>query len=217
MTQFLKRYFSSRGNSAGFGLQDDEWRRGRGLPKINLLQQSRIRPASRLTVAGLLVVLVLEAIFLAIVYGDLTTARDDVDIQRQVLAGLQQREDQLAEKVQTLYQTIDQLQPTEQERNVVEDSYRELTEGRVAWGAYMSALFGTVVSGVRFETVSTEPTGGNAEVFGTATNAAVMRSFQSEIVKASDILELNSLRWEEEEASLDFSASFTLKETSGNE
>ena len=214
MTKLLKRYFSRRGRTVGLALPSDEWRR---VPKINLLLIGRSRPASRTTVAALLAILLVEAIFLWTIYGDVTAARDDSEEQRRELILVQRTEDRLAAKVQTLYQAIDQLQPAEQERSVFEISYTELVKDRVEWGAYMLALFGTEVPGIQFQSVSTEPTSGNAEVFGVATSAAAMRSFQSEIANASDILDLISLRWAEGDASLDFSASFNMVGTSSDE
>ena len=85
-------------------------------------------------------------------------------------------------------------------------------------------LLGTEVPGTRFDTVIAVTESGEANLFGKASDVGAMVRFQSEIAGVAEILDLQSLRWQEieqgteeeteeeteQDHQIDFSAVFKL-------
>ena len=211
MTQQLGKYLARALGTAAYRSHDADWRH---VPKINLLASGR-RVSNRTLIIGAAVVFLIEAILLLFFYADLTSVRDDTEAERRLL---QSQELLLAaeeQDVQELHRELGQFQPGETIAQT--GAYGELTAAHISWGAAISRLFQSEVPGVTFQSIVATPESGSTEVFGTAGEVRDMVRFQSEIQGASGILELLSLRWQEGDASLEFSAAFSVRQAANSE
>lgn len=187
----------------------EPWRQ---VPKINLLRSAGERRGriSRSLRVGLFAVLLIEVLLAGIAYRNLSAVREDMRDARDILNAVGRQTEAISATVQNLHRRIDErklaLGEERQEKT-------ELSSSRVDWGASLMALFGAEVAPVAFNSVVVRPAAGEVDVTGVAQNISAIVAFQSEIKDASLLLDLQSMRWEESDSSLDLFATFKIRAT----
>ena len=186
------------------GLGGEDWRR---VPKINLLPKTGRTPTARLVIGALILVLVIEGIVALTMSTGLSSTRDDTEQTRLALAGAERQLTFIETEIQGLHSQIDQLR---RGSGTSADVHAAIDAKRVDWGASIAGMFSAQVPGVRFESVVADTPAGKVMISGTADNVAGVVGFQAQLGQASDLVVLESLRWEEGEESLSFSADLSV-------
>ena len=187
----------------------EPWRQ---VPLINLLDSAggRRRTMYKVLRGGLVAVLLLETLLAGAAYRNLSALREDVRAAQDELNAVARESEAVSATVQNLHRRIDErklaLGEARQEKTA-------LTSSRVDWGASLMALFGAEVAPVAFNSVVMRPAAGEVDVTGVALDISAIIAFQSEIKEASVLLDLQSMRWEEGDSSLDLFATFKIKAT----
>lgn len=202
VTRLLSR---ARWGAARGGPQGGDWRR---VPKINLLPGRRAGLTKSHLIGALVAVLVIAAVFLFNTYMGLSSAQDQTERNRQALQAATKKLSVIEEELQNL---ITKKADLEQKRKADEQAILAATSEQIDWGASLSALLSTQGPGVRFEAITTKPDSRAVEVAGVATDVNAMVVFQSYVANVSDLLDLQSLRWQEGDSSLNFVASFMAR------
>ena len=187
----------------------EPWRQ---VPKINLLRSAEGRRGriSKSLRVGLFAVLVVEVLLAGIAYRNLSAVQEDMRGAQDELSAVGRQSEAVAATVQNLHRRIDErklaLGEERQEKS-------ELTSSRVDWGASLMTLFGADVAPVTFNSVVVRPSASEVDVTGVALDVSAIIAFQSEIKDASLLLDLQSMRWEEGDSSLDLFATFKIRAT----
>ena len=84
-------------------------------------------------------------------------------------------------------------------------------------GTSIAGIFSAQVPGVRFESVVADTSTGRVMISGTADDVGGVVGFQAQLRQTSDLVVLESLRWENGGASLSFSADLRVKKTGAGE
>ena len=105
MNQFLTRILSRRKGPVA-GAEVDYWRR---VPKIDLVTRTQTRRTSPLIVAGLVLVVLVEVLFIQNIYRERTANQEGAEELKTELQRAQGREDQIAEAVSGLSDQITAL------------------------------------------------------------------------------------------------------------
>ena len=205
MTQPLQDYLGRRRGPTHPGLEGEDWRR---VPKINLLPRIGRTSTAKLVIVGLILVLVIEGIVALTMSAGLSGIQDDTEQTNLALAGAERQLTFIETEIQDLHSQIDQLR---RGSGTSEDAFTAINAKRVDWGASIAGMFGAQVPGVRFELVVTDTSTGKMIISGTADDVAGVVGFQAQLAQASNLVLLESLRWEEGEASLSFSADLSVK------
>ena len=211
MTQLLQGYLGRRRGPTRPGLDGEDWRR---VPKINLLPTIRRTATAKLVILGLILVLAIEGIVALTVFNDLSGTRDDTAQTSLALSGAERRLTFIETEIQDLHSQIDQLR---RGSGTSEDAFTAIDAKRVDWGASIAGIFGAQIPGVRFELVVTDTSTGKVILSGTADDVAGVVGFQAQLAQASNLILLESLRWEEGEASLSFSADLSVRKGGAGE
>ena len=194
-----------RGPSAGARVEP--WRQ---VPRINLLQPAggRRRTMSKVLRGGLVAALLIETLLAGAAYRNLSAVREDVRAAQDELNAVGRQSEAVSATVQNLHRRIDErklaLGEARQEKTA-------LTSSRGDWGTSLMALFGAEVAPVAFNSVVVRPTAGEVDVTGVARDISAIIAFQSEIKDASLLLDLQTMRWEEGDSSLDLFATFKIR------
>ena len=204
MTQLLQGYLGRRRGPTRPGLESEDWRR---VPRINLLPRTGRTPTAKLVIVGLILFLVIEGIVALSMSTGVSGTRDDTEQTRLALAGAERRLTFIETEIQDLHSQIDQLR---RGSGTSEDAVSAIDAKRVDWGASIAGMFVAQIPGVRFESVVTEPSTGKIAILGTADDVAGVVGFQAQLGQASNLVLLESLRWEEGEESLSFSADLSV-------
>ena len=211
MTQLLRGYLSGNRGSAKFGLLGNEWRR---VPKIDLLPPKGRGPIGTLLVVAMVLLLAVEAVLLWNLLSALSDAQAPKDQRARALLTVERQLATAETEVQRLNAEKDQLQ---RGRGNVDEAQEELASAHMDWGTVLTAIFEAEIPGILFDSVITAPGAGGVGVVGTAENIEAIVSFQARIGDRADILDLQNLQWKEVDASLSFSAEFTVRRPPGGE
>ena len=196
----------------------DAWR---SVPKINLLSSSKPRINFTMFSVGLVALLVVEAIVLLFLYLGFEGAKDDRDEAQLAFDAVLKLDSIISSEIQELHAQIERVTQIQTEAERVN---ADIVSSRVDWSTSLSVLLGTEVPGTRFDTVIAVTESGEANLFGKASDVGAMVRFQSEIAGVAEILDLQSLRWQEieqgteeeteeeteQDHQIDFSAVFKL-------
>ena len=104
----------------------------------------------------------------------------------------------------------DQLESLTAEQDLISLAYARITTERTDWASSIDALLRAETPDVRFTKIEAKP-GGKVEAAGTAAGPAAMVEFQGRMRVVEDILDLQSLKWEEGDSALLFTASIQVK------
>ena len=194
MTGLLRarpRVFGRRSRRNGH----EDWR---AVPRIDILGTGTSWPLRSVLLTGLVVVLLIEALFVLSLFRGMSSARSDVEEAARALGALDGR---MAYEDTWLASLYEQLAAPDGAGSMDE----KRIAGRIDWSGPLAALFGTGGPSVRLASVVTNPDG-VIEVRGTASSVAAMGEFQERVRAVSAVLELRSLAWEEIGSSLSFTA-----------
>ena len=183
------------------------WQR---VPRINLLSPPRQFSARIILLRVLLVLAILLTGFLLQAWYldkqdhndaieragvEIASVQQDLDVGQQALAGLET-----------------QVSELRQARDQAEARLEQATVGRVDWGNALGALYlAQAQEGVSFTSVS-GATGGQVTVVGTFADLVAKAAFDQQIERASQLLELLSIRVESLEGLRLFTATFQIKQ-----
>lgn len=199
MTGVLGRLFSSK-TARG---QADPWSR---VPRVNVLPRRRAASRKGLARFVLVGVIVLIGAFLAL---QITQGSDDQTRTEAVRKELQQVQVQVA----TGQQAIDELQAkvdaARAEAESAQASYQQLISGKSNLYGGLSALLGSQVEGVRYDTVTITPDG-LVSLHGGAESVDAMSKFQARLRSISSEIKLLNIGFESTGPALKFSASLQV-------
>ena len=170
---------------------------------------------------ALVALLVVEAIVLLFLYLGFEGAKDDRDEAQLAFDAVLKLDSIISSEIQELHAQIERVTQIQTEAERVN---ADIVSSRVDWSTSLSVLLGTEVPGTRFDTVIAVTESGEANLFGKASDVGAMVRFQSEIAGVAEILDLQSLRWQEieqgteeeteeeteQDHQIDFSAVFKL-------
>ena len=204
MTLGLRRTRPWRGHS----VQESNWRQ---VPRISLLPREKASPITPL-VLGLLALLVVEGLALQYLYRDMSSINggasdlSEREREREVLGV----ESAIADHEDEIRAVRDQLESLTAEQDLISLAYARITTERTDWASSIDALLRAETPDVRFTKIEAKP-GGKVEAAGTAAGPAAMVEFQDRMRVVEDIHDLQSLKWEEGDSALLFTASIQVK------
>ena len=185
--------------------QDRHWRR---VPKVDILPSRRATsPTVSILRAIFLVVLLGEAFFIQGWYRDRV---DTVRVTEETTPQLQAAELQLSDQTQALDALRTELSQLQNRRNSREKEFRAVAEGHVDWSVVLSTLFEAEAVGARFLSVFGDPDG-EVTLEGIATETVAVRTLPAQLTGVSEVLDLQSIRWELETDPPDFTAIFRVR------
>ena len=196
----------SNGGSPGTALPlDRSWRR---VPKVNILvgQRTGVISASRLRLVFLLILLV-EAFFIQGWYRGQTEAIQEIDSKETRSQAL---ESDLAGRQQALDALRTQISQSKVQRSNKLQEFQAITGDNIDWNAVFARLLSAEASGARFLSVVAQPSG-ELTLDGVATSPEAPRTLLSQLTSVSDVLDLQSLRWAQDNEPPTFTAIFRVR------
>ena len=207
MRQLLKRGPTAAETATSGASPAKHWQR---VPKINLVSPQRGAPVGLLA-KGIAVLLVVEIIVLAVVYRDLGAKRATVDEEGPRAAAVESQLSTKEQELEDLYTRRDEIVEGHQS---LERAAEAVKSGQVEWGASLAALLGEEAPGVRFESVTAVPETGEVNVVGILEDENSLVMLDAHIEAVSDILEWKSSNVAQTDASLEFTATFGVRNAS---
>ena len=180
-----------------------DWRQ---VPRIDLLSApGRRHRLARNAKAGLLLVLLAEAVLGFQLYSGLSSAQAEADKARQRLQALRLEDERLAGEVQDLHARLDQ-----QRGHGSTTAQADLTAGHIDWVPPLASLFGAQVEGLSFDSVEIDTAAGEARIAAKAENVEAVVRFQAEVRLASRYLGIRQLSWEDADPALNLRATLNI-------
>ena len=203
------RRLLERGSAAGlYGVVPSHDRHWRRVPKVDILPSRRATsPTVSILRAFFLVVLLGEAFFIQGWY------REGVDafrVAEETTTQLRAAELQLGDQQQSLDTLRGQLSQLQNRRSSREQEFQAVAAGHVDWSVVLSTLFEAEALGSRFLSVAGTPDG-EVTLEGIATGPVAMRTLPTQLTGVSDVLDLQSIRWESGSDPPAFTAIFRVR------
>ena len=184
---------------------DRHWRR---VPKVDILPSRRATsPTVSILRAIFLVVLLGEAFFIQNWYRKRV---DTVSVAEETTPQLQAAELQLTDQIQAVDVLRNQLFQLQTQRVSREEEFQAVAADHVDWSVVLSTLFEAEAVGARFLSVLGDPDG-EVTLEGIATGPVAMRTLPTQLTGVSDVLDLQSIRWELERDPPAFTAIFRVR------
>ena len=198
----------NRSNGGSLGTAPSLDRSWRQVPKINILvsQQTSAISASRLRLALLLILLV-EGFFIQGWYRGHTEAFQEIDTKK---AQFQTLERNLAGQQQKLDALRTQISQLKVQRDNKQSEFQEITGDNIDWNAVFARLLSAETSGARFLSVVAQPNG-ELTLEGIAITPEAPRTLLTQLTSVSDVLDLQSLRWVQDNDPPSFTAIFRVR------
>ena len=170
--------------------QDRLWRR---VPKVDILPSRRATsPTASILRAIFVVVLLGEAFFIQGWYRDRV---DAVSVAEETTPQLQSAELLLSDQQQAMDKLRNELSLLQNRRSSREEEYQAVAAGHIDWSVVLSTLFEAEAVGARFLSVFGGPDG-EVTLEGIATGQVAMGTQSRQLIGISEVLNLQSLRWE---------------------
>ena len=196
----------SNGGSPGTAPSlDRSWRL---VPKINILvsQRTGVISAPQLRLALLLILLV-EGFFIQGWYRGQPEAIQEIDSKKAQFQTLERNLAGQQQKLDALRTQISQLKV--QRANKLQE-FQTITGENIDWNAVFSRLLSAESSGARFLSVVAQPSG-ELTLEGIAISPEAPRTLLSQLTSISDVLDLQSLRWAQDNDPPSFTAIFRVR------
>ena len=169
---------------------DRHWRR---VPKVDILPSRRATsPTVSILRAIFLVVLLGEAFFIQGWYRERV---DAVRVAEETTPQLQAAELQLSDQQQAVDALRNELSQLQNRRSSREEEYQAVAAAHIDWSVVLSTLFEAEAPGASFLSVFGNPDG-EVTLEGIAIGPVAMSTLPTQLTGVSDVLDLQSLRWE---------------------
>ena len=198
----------NRSNGGSLGTAPSLDRSWRQVPKINILvpQRTGLISASQLRLALLLILLV-EGFFIQGWYRGQTEAVQEIDSTKTELQALESDLGGRQKGLDALRAQISQLKV--QRTNKLKE-FQEITGDNIDWDAVFVRLLSAEASGARYLSVIAEPSG-DLTLEGIALGPEAASTLPSQLTSVSDVLELQSIRWDQGNDPPSFTAMFRVR------
>lgn len=184
---------------------DRHWRR---VPKVNILPSRRATsPTVSILRAIFLVVLLGEAFFIQGWYREQV---DTVKVAEETTPQLQAAELQLSDQQQAVDVLRNELSQLQIRRSSREEEFQAVAVGHIDWSVVLSTLFEAEAVGARFLSVFGDPDG-EVTLEGIATGPVTKRTLPTQLTGVSEVLDLQSIRWEQGSDPPAFTAIFRVR------